>query len=163
MTEVEAPTPLPSTRRDRQTSAPNPTSHSRPLSEISDNNGEKRRSTARESLKSRSRPSSEVKDFANEREAKRASIGGQHTITLNLNEYTSAVAKRESPVPPSTPPVTFDGSALSPPLRTSANPSIVWGDSNSTDKQVEGGPSASDAKGKEKVVDVDELMPCVRC
>lgn len=160
MTEVETPVALPSTRRDRQASAPNVTTTSRPLSEISDNNGEHRRSTTRESLKSKSRPSSEVKDLTNEREAKRASIGGQHTITLNLNDYASAVAKRESPIPPSSPPVAFDGSTLSPSIRSPPNASIVWGESSGTDVQVEHGPPAT-VKGKEKAadVDLDELMP----
>lgn len=106
----------PSTRRERQPS--NQTSISRPLSEISDNNGEHRRSTTGTSAKSKSRPSSEVNDLSNGREAKRASITLGPTITLNLNEYASSVAKPQSPNPTNTPPVAFDPAALSPPIRS---------------------------------------------
>ena len=143
----------PPTFRDRQISAT--TTTSRPLSEISDNNnsnGDHRRSTTRESLKTRSRPSSEVKDFAPEREAKRASITMQHTITLNLNEYASSVAKRESPLPSPTPPSAFDALSLSPQKNASGFTFGPWAESPANEKAGNGvSPSV---KGKEKVEEV---------
>lgn len=146
------------TYRERQISAN--TTSSRPLSEISDNNnsnnnGEHRRSTTRDSLKTRSRPSSEVKDFAPEREAKRASITMQHTITLNLNDYASSVAKRESPLPSPNPPSAFDALSLSPQKTASGFTFGPWAEPPSTEKAGNGvSPSV---KGKEKAqVSVDQ-------
>lgn len=140
----------PPTFRDRQISTN--TTTSRPLSEISDNNGDHRRSTTRESLKTRSRPSSEVKDLAPEREAKRASVTMQPTITLNLNDYASNVAKSASPLPSPTPPSAFDGLSLSPPSMAAGLTFESWVDPPATGLGIETETQA-DSKGKQKAGD----------
>lgn len=148
MTDLGATSPP--TFRERQISAN--TTTSRPLSEISDNNtnnnGEHRKSTTRESFKTRSRPSSEVKDFAPEREAKRASITMQHTITLNLNDYAASVAKRESPLPSPNPPSALDALSLSPQKNASGFTFGPWAEPPS--KEMAGDAAV---KGKEKAQD----------